>query len=94
MQKIVKEGSWKYSGTHFEKVIIVEQDWDQFYEEGYNEGEPYLNSEGIVYYVHFGEHWLNEFGHISSRGAIVPFLSLNDAMVHAENELSELKWNN
>lgn len=94
MQKIIKEGSWRYSGTHFEKVIVVEQDWDQFYEEGYSEGDPYLNSAGLVYYLHFGDYWLNEFGNISSRGVAVPFLSFNEAMKHAENELSELKWNN
>lgn len=94
MQKIIKEGSWEYTENHFEKVIAVEQDWDHFYEEGYSEGEPYLNSEGLVYYLHFGEYWFNELGHISSRGGTVPFLSLDDAMVYAENELPKLKWNN
>lgn len=34
MQRIIKERTLKYAETHFEKIILVEQGWDQFYEEG------------------------------------------------------------
>jgi len=93
MQRIIKEGKWKYSETHFEKIILVEQDWDQFYEEGYSEGEPYLNSDGLVYYLHFGDYQYNEYGTISSRSISIPFLSSNEAIIHAESEMQEMEWN-
>jgi len=92
MQKIIKDGIWRYSEDHFEKIIIVEQDWDQFYEEGYNEDLPYLNSDGLVYYLHFGDYWFNEFGNISSRGVAIPFLSQIEAEEYAKNEFRDLKW--
>jgi hypothetical protein len=94
MQRIIKEGTWRYTENHFEKIILVEQDWDQFHEEGYDEDPPYLNSEGLAYYLHYGDYYYNEYGTISSRSISIPFLSQNEALSYAENNLIELKWNN
>ncbi|MPS64242.1 MAG: hypothetical protein DI622_01520 [Chryseobacterium sp.] len=93
MQRIVKEGNWKYSDEHFEKIIIVEQDWDQFYEEGYSEDPPYLNSKGYVYYIHFGNYWINEYGNICPGSISIPFLSKEEAEEYAKNQVSDLMWN-
>jgi|GEM_PF-3040600 len=94
MQKIIKEGIWRYSENHFEKIILVEQDWDQFHEEGYDEDPPYLNSEGLVYYLHLGDFYYDEYGSISAKSISKPFLSENEAVLYTLNNLSDLKWNN
>lgn len=92
MQLIVKKGKWTYAEEHLEKIIIVEQDWDELYETGYSEDDPYLNSDGLVYFIHYGDYQYNEFGNIFSRSMSIPFLSLKEAEVCAEQHVSGLQW--
>lgn len=94
MQKIVKEGKWKYSDDYFEKIIIVEQDWDEFYEEGYSDFLPHLNEEGLVYFIHYGDYYYDEYNNIRSRSISAPFLCQKDAEQFAEKTVSELQWSN
>lgn len=92
MQKIVNEGKWRYKDEFFEKIIIVEQDWDEFYEEGYSDFSPNLNEKGLVYFIHYGDYDYNEYNNISSKSISAPFLSQKDAEVFAENTVSDLIW--
>lgn len=93
MQRIVKEGKWRYSDDYFEKIIIVEQNWDEFYEEGYSDFLPNLNEQGLVYFIHYGNYYYNEYNNISSSSISIPFLSQKDAELFAEKAVSDLKWN-
>ena len=92
MQKIIKKGIWRYSGDYFKKIIIVEQDWDEFYEEGYSDFLALLNENGLVYFIHYGDYWDNEYGTISSDSISIPFLSEKEAEEHAKIKVSDLKW--
>ncbi|MBV6879196.1 hypothetical protein NG800_006575 [Epilithonimonas ginsengisoli] len=92
MQKIVKQGRYKYSDIQYEKIIIVEQDWDELYEEGYSDFVPNLNDKGLVYFIHFSDYWLNEYGNISSRSISIPFLSEKDALKYASLNVNGLSW--
>jgi len=92
MQKIVKKGTWDYSNGSLEKVMIIEQDWDELFEEGYSEGDPYLNDSGLVYFIHFGDYSYNEYGNIVSGSISIPFLSLDEAEKYAEQQVSHLEW--
>lgn len=92
MQKIIKKGTYRYSDDYFEKIIIVEQDWDEFYEEGYSDFLPNLNDKGLVYFIHFSDYWLNEYGTISSRSISIPFLSEKEAMEYAKLNVNDLSW--
>jgi len=92
MQKIVKKGRWNYSNGSLEKVIIVEQDWDELFEEGYSEGDPYLNDLGLVYFIHFGDYSYNEYGNIISESISIPFLSLDKAEKYVQQKVSHLEW--
>nr|WP_314499393.1 hypothetical protein [uncultured Chryseobacterium sp.] len=92
MQKIIRRGKYRYDGDHFEKIIIVEQDWDEFYEEGYSDFLPNLNDKGLVYFIHFSDFWLNEYGNIFSRSISIPFLSEIEAVEHAMLNVTDLSW--
>ncbi|WP_415328438.1 hypothetical protein [Chryseobacterium sp. MMS23-Vi53] len=92
MQKVIKKGEWKYSGNTYLPILLVEQDWDHFYEEGYSNFPSHTNKEGFVYYLHFGKHRINEYGNILSDSSSQPFSSVEEAMNYAERNIEVLKW--
>lgn len=92
MQRIVKAGRWRYDGDFFEKIIIAEQDWDGFFEEGYDKEFPFLNAYGLIYHLHYGDYSKNEYGNISSKGMSVPFLSQIEAEEYARKIFKDLEW--
>jgi hypothetical protein len=47
----IKKGVWFYDNIIEIPVSIIKQNWDYYFEEGYTEGEPHLNSEGFAFYV-------------------------------------------
>ena len=92
MQRIIKKGEWKYSGNTYLSILLVEQDWDHFYEEGYSDFAPHINKEGFVYYLHFGKYFINEYGNISSDSCSQPFLSVEEALHYAERNIETINW--
>lgn len=88
--KIIREGNWVYDNLVTKTVKIIEQNWDNYYEEGYSEEPPDLNEKGLAYYVVFGEP--NAEGNYSSISRT--FLSLSEAIQFAENSVEFLKWHN
>jgi hypothetical protein len=92
MQKIIKKGEWKYSGNTYLPILLVEQDWDHFYKDGYNTFSSHINKEGLIYYLHFGKYFINEYGNISSHSSSQPFLSVQEAINYAERNIEILNW--
>ncbi|MFC3158860.1 hypothetical protein SAMN05443633_10740 [Chryseobacterium arachidis] len=93
MQKIIKTGKWKYSGNTYLPILLVEQDWDHFYKEGYSHYSSSVSKEDVVYFLHFGSHHLNEDGNISSASTSKAFLSVAEAVEYAERNIEILNWN-
>ncbi|GAA4158708.1 hypothetical protein GCM10022217_20300 [Chryseobacterium ginsenosidimutans] len=92
MQKIIRRGEWKYSGNTYLPILLVEQDWDHFYEQGYNNLLPHINKKGLEYYLYFGRYFINEYGNISSHSSSRPFLSIEEAIEYAERNIEKLHW--
>jgi hypothetical protein len=90
IQSIVKKGNWKYANTVLKPVVIIKQNWDYYFEDGYTEGEPHLNSGGFAFYVVFDEPL--EDGSYMSRSETL--YSLNEAVKFAENQVGEITWTN
>lgn len=81
-EKIIKQGSWKYNGEKKDIYIII-QNWDYFYEEGYDEEPLDLNEEGLAYYVIFGG-----FDELKNSNRSSTCLSINEAITLAEAKIS------
>jgi len=92
MQKIIKKGEWKYSGSTYLPILLVEQNWDHFYEEGYSRFSSQIKRGELIYYLHFGKYCINEYGNIASDSSSQPFLSIKDAMDYAERNIEKLNW--
>lgn len=92
MQKIIRKGEWKYSGNTYLPILLVEQDWDHFYEQGYSHILPHISKKGLEYYLYFGKYVVNEYGHISSDSSSRPFLSIEEAIHYAERNIEKLNW--
>lgn len=90
IQSIVKRGNWKYDNTVLKPIVIIKQNWDYYFEDGYTEGEPHLNSDGFAFYVVFDEPL--EDGSYMSRSETL--YSLNEAVKFAENQVGEITWTN
>lgn len=52
--KIIQVGTWLYDGTVEKSVRIIRQNWDYFYEEGYDDDPPDLNADGHAFYAVYG----------------------------------------
>ncbi len=94
MQRIIKEGVWLYANQVDEKITIIEQDWDHYYENGYDDDEPCLNDEGLVYFLYTGDLHRNNRGNLSAKNISIPFLSSEEAEAYANAEFSNLRWSN
>ena len=54
--KVIKKGTWLYDDTIPTRVEIIKQNWDYYFEEGYDDLPPDLNENGEAFYVIFGEY--------------------------------------
>lgn len=80
--RVLRRGRWLYDGTLEKPVEIVVQNWDYYFEDGYDAEGPDLNEHGEAYYVMFD-------GVSRSR----TFLSLDEAVDHALDILpSPVTW--
>jgi hypothetical protein len=77
-QRVVKQGTWLYDGTVPMPVWIIVQNWDFFYEEGFDEDPPDLNADGEVYYPVF------RTGYYGYEPGSHSCMSLDDAVEVAE----------
>ena len=50
-QKVIKSGTWLYDGQVEKFVLIIKQNWDYYYDEGYDTDPPDLNEAGDAYYL-------------------------------------------
>lgn len=92
MQKIIKKGEWKHSGNTYLPILLVEQDWDNFYGKNHSRFSSPLNQKELVYLLHFGKYFINEYGNISSESSSQPFLSVQEAINYAERNIEILNW--
>ena len=82
-QKVVRTGTWLYNHQIAHKVEIVCQNWDRWFEEGFDtEPEP-LNADGELFYV------------VLESGYGTGFHSAEAAITDAESKLAlnNLQWN-
>lgn len=87
--KIIKEGYWIYN-ERVVPVYIIIQNWDFFYEEGYDEEPPDLNKEGIAYYIIF-----DKFETFKNANRSETCLSEKEVISLAEMKVSsKIYWNN
>ena len=52
---IIKEGSYTTCGV-VQKISIIKQNWDHYYEPAYDDGEPVIDKDGFAYYVIYGDY--------------------------------------
>ncbi len=84
----VRVGEWLYDGKVPMPVRIIVQNWDYYYEEGYDPEEPDLNASGLAFYVVYGEQSVN--GGYRSRSRTC--LSLVEAIALAEETVGRIAW--
>ena len=89
IRKTVKSGVWLYDGVVETSVRIIEQNWDQYHEDGYTTDPPDLNEDGYAYYVVYGDTVLEgHYRHLSRT-----CLSLREAVELAEETiLGPIDW--
>ena len=51
---VLKSGTWLYADEVICDVRIIVQDWDYYFEEGFDLHPPDLNENAQAYYVQFG----------------------------------------
>ena len=51
--RVLKSGTWLYAGEVVCDVRIIVQNWDYYFEEGFDPDPPSLNENGEAYYVQF-----------------------------------------
>lgn len=51
--EIVKSGAWLYDNQVPHEVWIVRQNFDYYYEEGYEDGPEIFNSDGELFHIVF-----------------------------------------
>ena len=81
-EKILKKGYWIYNGKKIE-LCILKQNWDYFYEEGYEEESPDINKNGHAFYVIFGN-----FQDLKNANRSRTCLSLEEAISLAKTKVS------
>jgi hypothetical protein len=86
---IVKSGTWLYDNQVPHEVWIVRQNFDYYYEEGYEDDPEQLNQDGELFHIVFA---FNEI----VRTVVPAKLSLADAISDAEERLvaHQLDWTN
>ena len=86
--KILKKGVWVYDKQQELPVYIIKQDWDFYYESGYDDDPPDLNHEGEAFYVIYGE-----ISDPKSCNRSATCLSLKEALLLASSKInSKINW--
>jgi len=87
--EIVISGTWLYDNQVPHDVWIVRQNFDYYYEEGYEDEPESLNSEGEVFHIVFELKG-------TVRSVVTAKMSLDQAVSDAEERLKDhqLTWNN
>jgi len=85
--EVMRRGTWLYDGLIPMQVCILKQNWDIWYEEGYDTEPPYLNESGEVYYPAYGGQASD--GTYSRSG---PYLSLEEAVAGVEKLVGKVEW--
>jgi len=85
--QIVKSGTWLYDQTVPHEIWIVRQNFDYYYEEGFENGPEDLNEDGFVFHV------VHAFaGQV--RSVMRAHKTLEDATQEAEKVTSGIHWDN
>lgn len=87
--EIIKKGYWLYNNDVRKPIEICKQNWDFYYEEGYENEPPDLNELGEAYYVLFDDYTDIRYANRSHT-----CLSLNEAVELAENKADRITWIN
>ena len=53
---VLIKGIWNYAEDVNKPIEVIKQNWDFYYEDGYEDEPPDLNDNGEAYYVIFGEY--------------------------------------
>ena len=88
-QKVLKSGTWLYDSQVEKTILIIRQNWDYYYEEGYDSDLPDLNEAGEAYYLVYDGPDESGNYHPNSKTC----LSLEEALRLAEETIvSEIRW--
>lgn len=86
--EIVKTGLAFSDALGYVSVKILKQNWDFYYDEGYDDEAPDLNEQGIAYYVIYGA-----YDDISYANRSRTCLSESEAIQFAEQSLhTKINW--
>jgi hypothetical protein len=83
-QEIVRSGTWLYDDTVRKHVLIVKQNFEPYYEEGYEDGPEKLNHEGFVFVV----QWRKVIDEVDG----TPYMSLEEAIQGAHAIVKKIEW--
>ena len=85
--QIVKSGTWLYDQKVPHEVWIVQQNFDYYYDEGFEDSPEILNRNDEVFHVVYAEN-----GQV--RGVMQACKSLDDAIETAEEKMPGIVWDN
>jgi len=87
--EIVKSGTWLYDNQVPHEVWIVRQNFDYYYEEGYEDGPEILNPDGELFHIVFAFKG-------TVRSVVPAKMTIQEAVSDAELRLQEhpLAWTN
>jgi len=85
--KIIEKGFWKRD-DQFYNLYIIEQNWDYFYEDRYDNEPPDLNENDLAYYIIYGD-----FIEVKNANRSRTCLSKDEAIDVAESTiLYKINW--
>jgi len=86
--EIVKSGTWLYDNQVPHEIWIVRQNFDFYYEEGYEDSPEELDEDGEVFHEVFAHNG-------TVRSVVLAKMSLAEAISDAESRLAnhQLIWN-
>lgn len=88
--EIILKGFWWYDDLIKKPIEIIKQNWDFYFEEGYDEDKPDLNDKGEVYYVIWDDYYDIRYANRSQS-----FLSIDEALQFIkENIKGKIVWKN
>jgi hypothetical protein len=86
--QIVKSGTWLYDGSVVHEVWVVKQNFDFYYDEGFEDAPENLNGDGEVFQVVVARD-----GKVMSVG--LAFHSTEDAVAKANQIIPQgIEWDN
>jgi len=93
MHKIIKTGEWKYSGNTYLPILLVEQEPGHPVPLQVGAFPSDIAKDRPVYYLHFGKYRIDDSGYVSADSSSRPFVSVQDALGYAEQNIEILNWN-